>query len=133
MRNIIIATFCFLSLSIFSQVINYEVTGYKIRMKKNEKWTNWTEFAESNGYIKVNLKDSLISLKCKIKDEYSMAFYSILNHEIEINEEENMDIIDYYSCFIANGEKMNILVSNNNKCVLITEEEFEALYRIEFQ
>jgi hypothetical protein len=102
-------------------------------MKKNEKWTNWTEFAESDGYIKIDMHDSLIILKFKLKDDYSTALYPILNHEIQINEEENMDIIDYYSCFIANGEKMNILVSNNNKCVLITEEEFEALYTIEFQ
>ena len=131
MRNIIIATFCFLSLSIFSQVINYEVTGYKIRMKKNEKWTNWTEFAKSDGYIKIDMHDSLIILKFKLKDDYSTAIYPILNHEIQIVEEDNTDIIEYFLCILPNGEKINLLFSFNKKAVLITEEEFQAMYTFE--
>lgn len=131
MRNIILATFCFLSFSIFSQVINYEVTGYKIRMKKNEKWTNWTEFAESDGYIKIDMHDSLIILKFKLKDDYSTLFYPILNHEIQIVEDDNTDIVEYFLCMLPNGEKINLLFSYNKKAVLITEEEFQALYTYE--
>ena len=131
MRNIILATFCFLSFSIFSQVINYDVTGYKIRMKKNEKWTNWTEFSKSDGYIKIDMHDSLIILKFKLKDDYSTAIYPILNHEIQIVEEDNTDIIEYFLCILPNGEKINLLFSFNKKAVLITEEEFQAMYTYE--
>jgi hypothetical protein len=131
MRNFILTTFCFLSYSIFSQVINYEVTGYKIRMKNNEKWTNWTKFTESDGYIKIDLHDSLIILKFKLKDDYSTAFYPILNHEIQIVEEDNTDIIEYFLCILPNGEKINLLFSFNKKAVLITEEGFQAMYTYE--
>ena len=131
MRDIILATFCFLSFSIFSQVINYEVTGYKIRMKNNEKWTNWTKFAESDGYIKIDMHDSLIILKFKLKDDYSTVLYPILNHEIQIVEEDNTDIVEYFLCILPNGEKINLLFSFNKKAVLITEEEFQAMYTYE--
>ena len=131
MRDIILATFCFLSFSIFSQVINYEVTGYKIRMKNNEKWTNWTKFAESDGYIKIDMHDSLIILKFKLKDDYSTVLYPILNHEIQIVEVDNTDIVEYFLCILPNGEKINLLFSFNKKAVLITEEEFQAMYTYE--
>ncbi len=117
-----------MSFMFFGQDINYEVTGFKIRMMTNERWTEWTEFTESDGFIKMDLTDSIISLKFKVHDEYSKAFYSILNHEIEIIDN---DIVNHYSCQNVNNEDINILFSYKNKCIMISEEEFQAIYTYE--
>jgi hypothetical protein len=131
MRNLIILSFIFLSFSIFTQIINYDVTGFKIRLKRDEKWTNWTKFNLTDGYIKIDLNDSLIILKFKLKDDYSTAIYPIINHEIQIVEEDNTDIVEYFLCILPNGEKINLLFSFNKKAVLITEKEVQALYTYE--